>query len=41
VCIGPITAATLNEYGVPADILTEEFTIKSLVEAIVKSKTAF
>lgn len=33
--IGPITAGTLAEYGVDADIVAEEHTIDGLIEAIV------
>ena len=34
--IGPITSATLGEYGLTPDIESAEYTIPSLVEAIVK-----
>src|SRR5262245_22745605 len=34
-CIGPITASTLREYGVPVTVQAKEFTIPGLVEAIV------
>jgi uroporphyrinogen-III synthase len=33
--IGPVTAATLREFGLPVDILAKEFTIPGLVQAIV------
>ncbi len=34
VCIGPITAKTLEEYGFSADVMPEEFTIPSMLAAI-------
>lgn len=34
-CIGPITAETLQEFGVAPDIVAEEFSIPGLVQAIV------
>lgn len=36
-CIGPITAATLKEYGLPPAIQANEFTIPGLVQAILNS----
>jgi uroporphyrinogen III methyltransferase/synthase len=36
-CIGPITAATLKEYGIPPAIQATEFTIPGLVRAILES----
>lgn len=35
--IGPITASTLEQYGIPAAIQAREFTIPGLVHAIVES----
>jgi len=35
--IGPVTAATLRELGLPVDIAAKEFTIPGLVAAIVRS----
>jgi uroporphyrinogen III methyltransferase / synthase len=35
-CIGPITASTLREYGVPVTIQATEFTIPGLVSAIIQ-----
>jgi len=37
VSIGPITAATLRQYGLPPAIEAKEFTMAGLVEAIVRS----
>ena len=34
--IGPITAATLKDFGIEADIIASEYTISGLVEAIKK-----
>lgn len=34
VCIGPITAATCNEFNVKPDIISETFTTEAMVEAI-------
>jgi len=34
-CIGPITAKTLQKYGLDAYIQPEEFTIDGLVKAMV------
>jgi uroporphyrinogen-III synthase len=34
VCIGPITAATAQELGVPVSAVAEEYTIKGLLEAL-------
>jgi uroporphyrinogen-III synthase len=34
--IGPVTSATLREFGLPVDIEAEEYTIPGLVAAIVK-----
>ena len=34
--IGPITSATLKEFGIEADIEAKEYTIAGLVEAIIK-----
>jgi uroporphyrinogen III methyltransferase / synthase len=35
-CIGPITAATLREYGVAVTVQAKEFTISGLVSAIIQ-----
>jgi uroporphyrinogen III methyltransferase/synthase len=35
-CIGPITARTLEEYGMKTDIMPREYTIPALVEAIAE-----
>ncbi len=35
--IGPVTSATLREFGLPVDIKAKEFTIPGLVAAIVRS----
>jgi uroporphyrinogen-III synthase len=35
--IGPVTSATLREFGLPVDIAAKEFTITGLVAAIVRS----
>lgn len=35
--IGPVTSSTLREFGLPADIAAEEFTIPGLVKAIVQA----
>jgi uroporphyrinogen-III synthase len=35
--IGPVTSATLREFGLPVDISAKEFTIPGLVEAIVRA----
>jgi uroporphyrinogen-III synthase len=32
--IGPVTSATLREFGLPVDIAAKEFTIPGLVQAI-------
>ena len=34
--IGPVTSATLREFGLPVDIEAKEYTIPGLVAAIVK-----
>jgi uroporphyrinogen III methyltransferase/synthase len=34
-CIGPVTAETARELGVPVDVMAEEYTIEGLVEALV------
>ena len=34
--IGPITAATLKEYGITPQVQPEEYTIPALAEAIVE-----
>ena len=39
--IGSITAATLEKFGAPADIVAKEFTIKGLVEAVIEAKEIF
>jgi uroporphyrinogen-III synthase len=38
--IGPVTSATLREFGFRPDIVAKEFTIPGLVAAIVKAATA-
>jgi len=38
--IGPVTSATLREFGLPVDIAAREFTIPGLVSAIVDAITA-
>lgn len=38
--IGPVTSATLREFGLPVDIKAEEFTIPGLVAAIARSVDA-
>lgn len=38
--IGPVTSATLGEYGLTPDIESTEYTIPSLIEAIVKRLSA-
>lgn len=35
-CIGPITAATLREYGLRADLVAKDYTIAGLTAAIVR-----
>jgi uroporphyrinogen-III synthase len=35
--IGPVTSATLREFGLPVDVAAKEFTIPGLVAAIVRS----
>ena len=35
-CIGPITAGTCLEHGITPDVISEEYTIKGMTEAIVK-----
>ena len=37
VSIGPVTSATLREFGLPVDITAKKFTIPGLVQAIVSS----
>ena len=32
--IGPVTSATLREFGLPADIEAKEYTIPGLIQAI-------
>ena len=34
--IGPVTSATLREFGLPVDIEAQEYTMPGLVAAIVK-----
>ena len=36
--IGPVTSATLREFGLPVDIEAEEYTIPGLVAAIIKER---
>jgi len=36
--IGPVTSATLREFGLPVDIEAKEYTIPGLVEAIVEKR---
>lgn len=33
-CIGPVTAATAHELGLPVDVVAEEYTIDGLLEAL-------
>jgi uroporphyrinogen III methyltransferase/synthase len=35
-CIGPVTAKTAEEYGIKTDIMPKDYTIPSLVEAMVE-----
>ena len=37
--IGPVTSATLREFGLPVDIEAKEYTIPGLVAAIVEART--
>ena len=37
ICIGPVTAATLSEFGFKADIMPEDYTIPGVVDALVES----
>jgi uroporphyrinogen III methyltransferase/synthase len=39
-CIGPITAATANELGLPVDIVADEYTIDGLVSALIQNLPA-
>ncbi|HSR30118.1 MAG TPA: uroporphyrinogen-III C-methyltransferase [Anaerolineae bacterium] len=39
-CIGPITAETARETGLPVHVMAEEYTIEGLVEALVQSLEA-
>jgi uroporphyrinogen-III synthase len=41
VCIGPITAATAQELGVPVSAVAEEYTIKGLLEALKAEASRF
>ena len=34
-CIGPVTAKTAEEYGMPTDVMPGEYTIPALVDAMV------
>jgi len=36
-CIGPITAATAREHGLPVHVVAESYTVDGLVEALVKA----
>jgi uroporphyrinogen-III synthase len=36
--IGPVTSATLREFGLPVDIEAKEYTIPGLVAAIIKER---
>lgn len=38
-CIGPITAGTARELGLPVDVVAEEYTIPGLVRALVEHET--
>ncbi|MGA2904586.1 MAG: uroporphyrinogen-III synthase [Candidatus Korobacteraceae bacterium] len=38
--IGPVTSATLREFGLPVDIEAEEYTIPGLIAAIVKQSNS-
>jgi uroporphyrinogen III methyltransferase/synthase len=35
-CIGPVTAKTAEEYGIPTDIMPKEYTIPALVAAMTE-----
>lgn len=37
-CIGPITAATAGELGLPVDIIATEYTARGLVDALVRHR---
>ena len=39
-CIGPITAATARERGLPVDIIAEEYTARGLRDALVRHRVA-
>jgi uroporphyrinogen-III synthase len=39
--IGPITSATLREFGLPAHVEAEEYTIAGLTRAIVADQEQF
>jgi uroporphyrinogen-III synthase len=39
--IGPVTSATLREFGLPVDIEAKEYTIPGLVAAIVEARSHF
>jgi uroporphyrinogen-III synthase len=36
--IGPVTSATLSEFGLPVDIEAKDYTIPGLVEAILEKR---
>src|SRR5256712_1071637 len=38
-CIGPITAQTARDLGLRVDIIAQEYTMRGLVDAIVRSRT--
>lgn len=39
-CIGPITAATAREEGLPVDLIAQEYTTEGLVQALMDSSPA-
>jgi uroporphyrinogen III methyltransferase/synthase len=36
-CIGPITADTAGELGLPVDVMADEHTVEGLVRALVEN----
>jgi uroporphyrinogen-III synthase len=39
-CIGPITAATARDAGLPVAIIAEEYTTQGLVDALIRDRLA-
>lgn len=37
-CVGPVTAETAREAGLPVDIIAEEYTTRGLVEALIRHR---